>query len=144
MGKIINTIVNHIVNVRKKDTCFIEFNSTHAKIALGLPMEDKKIRWFEEQYINWEKREEFLRFMAENLPHVELNDVYDNLPIGYMEYPYLGTIAIDVDIDSPDYHIINNRYEDEAGQPFDLDAIIWITPYEQALESYEKRKKLDD
>lgn len=82
--------------------------------------------------------------MAENLPHVELSDVYDNLPIGYMEYPYLGTIAIDVDIDSPDYHIINSRYEDETGQPFNLDAIIWIMPYEQAFSSYEKRKDFND
>jgi hypothetical protein len=143
MARILNTIVDHIVKIRKKDTCFIEFNSTHAKIALDLPMENKRIRWFEEQYINWEKREEFLQFMEENLPHIKLSDVFDNLPSGYIEYPYLGTIAIDMDIESPDYHIVNSHYEDEAGQPYDLNAILWIMPYEQALESYQNEKLHD-
>jgi hypothetical protein len=90
--------------------------------------------------VNWGKRKKFLSFMAETMPHVNLTDVFDNVPIGYMEWPFLGTIAINVEIDSPEYHMINNRYEDENGEPKSLDAVLWIMTYEEAKNLHEKKE----
>lgn len=145
MAQVLDTIEGYIANVRKKDTIFIGFSPTYAKVFMDIPIEDEStFGWLSKENVNWEKREEFKQFMAETMPEIKLTDVYDNVPVGYMEWPFLGTIAIDVEIDSPEYHVINSKYEDESGAPYSLDAVVYIMKYEDALKAYEKRKVLDD
>lgn len=145
MAQVLDTIEGHIANVRKKDTIFIGFSPTYAKVFMDIPIEEESpFGWLSKENVNWEKREEFKKFMAETMPHISLTDVYDNIPVEYIEWPFLGTLAIDVEIDSPEYHAINNRYEDENGEPYTLDAVVYIMKYEDALRVYEKRKALED
>lgn len=144
MPKVLDTIESHIVNVRKRDTIFITFNEEYAKASMGIrePAEDEGfIDWLSKKNVNWEKREEFKQFMAETMPDIKLTDVFDNVPPGYIEWPFLGTIAIDVEIDSPEYHTINSHYEDENGEPKSLDAVIWIMTYEQAKPLWQKNEE---
>ena len=132
MGKILMTINEYISEIRKKDTIYIEFNSIHAKINLGLPLEDKRNnRWFDKQYINWDKRAEFIQYMEREMPSVKLIDVLDNVPAGYIDWPYLGTIVIDVDLDSQEFKTIDKYYEGEDGQPVSLDAVVYIKIYKK-------------
>lgn len=144
MPQVLDTIESHIVNVRKRDTIFITFNEEYAKAFMGIrePAEDEGFMdWLSKENTNWEKREEFKHFIAEAMPHVKLTDVYDNVPIGFIEWPFLGTIAIDVEIDSPEFHMINSHYEDENGEPKSLDAVIWIMTYEQAKPLWQKKEE---
>jgi hypothetical protein len=145
MAQVLDTIEGYIVNIRKKDTIFIGFSPTYAKAWMQLDMsEDKQNTWLDKENVNWNKREEFKQFMAETMPDIKLTDVFDNVPLGYIQWPFLGTIAIDVEIDSPEYHEINNHYEDGNGEPYSLDAVVYIMKYDDALKAYEKRKALED
>jgi len=145
MAQVLDTIEGYIANVRKKDSIFIGFSPMYAKVFMDIPIEDESpFGWLSKKNVNWEKRDEFKQFMAETMPEIKLTDVYDNVPVGYIEWPFLGTIAINVEIDSSEYHAINNRYEDENGEPYELDAVVYIMRYEDALRAYEKRKALED
>jgi hypothetical protein len=145
MPQVLDTIEGYIVNIRKKDTIFIGFSPIYAKVFMDIPIEDEsQFGWLSKENVNWDKREEFQQFMAENMPEIKLTDVYDNVPVSYVQWQFLGTIAIDVEIDSPECHAINNRYEDENGEPYSLDAVVYGMRYEDALKAYEKRKALED
>lgn len=143
MSQILQTIEGYIAQTRKKDTIFISFNEEYAKAFMGIrePSEEEGfMSWLDKDKTNWAKREEFKQFIVETMPKIKLTDVYDNVPIGYIEWPFLGTIAIDTEIDSPEYNAINSRYEDETGNPISLDAVVWIMTYEQAKKLHAKKE----
>lgn len=145
MPQVLDTIEGYITKVRKKDTIFIGFSPTYAKVFMDLPMEDEStFGWLDKENVNWEKREEFKQFMAKNMPDIKLTDVFDNVPLGYIVWPFLGTIAIDVEINSAEYDAINSRYEDKHGTPYSLDSVVYIMKYDDAVKAYEKRKALED
>lgn len=145
MAQVLDTIEGYIANVRKRDTIYIGFNPNYAKEVLKISAEDLvSDDWLDKKKTNWEKREEFKQFMAETLPNIVLTDVFDYVHPGYIEWPFLGTIAIDVEIDSLEYHLVNNRYEDENGEPYSLDAVVYVMSYEDAKRRYEKRKEYED
>jgi hypothetical protein len=145
MAQVLDTIEGYIANVRKRDTIYIGFNPNYAKEALKISAEDSiPDNWLDKKMTNWEKRDEFKQFMSETLPNIVLTGVFDYVHPGYIEWPFLGTIAIDVEIDSPEYHLINNRYEDEHGEPYSLDAVVYLMSYDNAKRRYEKRKEYED
>lgn len=145
MPQILQTIEEYISQDRKKDTIFITFNEPYAKARLDIPLNEEEsefMGFLDKEKTNWEKREDFIQWMNDNYPDIGLEDVFDNVPLGYLEWPFLGTIAIDVEIDSPEYHAINNRYEDENGDPKALDAVVWIMAYDVAKELHAKKEKM--
>lgn len=145
MAQVLKTIEQYITEDRKCDTIFIGFNEEYAKASLGIrePVEDEGfMAWLDKDKTNWAKREEFIQWMSENYPSIKLVDVFDNVPIGYLQWPFLGTIAIDVDIDSPEYHAINSRYEDEQGEPYSLDAVVWSMTFEIAQGLHAKKEAM--
>ena len=141
MSRIIKTIEEYITNDRKRDTVFMTFNAPYAKARLKISLDDNE-SFLDKVHTNQQKREEFIQWMKETYPHVHLEDVFDNVPMGYMQWPFLGSIAIDVEIDSPEYHAINNRYEDENGEPKALDAVVWIMTYEVAKKLHAEREAM--
>jgi hypothetical protein len=147
MPQLLKAIEQFIAEDRQKDTIYIGFNPDYAKVFMGiahLSDYDDPFMWLDKEKTNWDKREEFKQFMAAELPHIALSDVYDYVPPGYLQWPFLGTIAIDVEVDSPEYHIINNRYEDADGEPKALDAVVFIMSYEDAVQRWKKREELED
>ncbi len=145
MPRLLKTIEQYITEDRQKDTIFITFNEPYAKARLGIPMEEDEsglMSFLDKEKTNWEKREDFIQWMKDNYPNIVIEDVFDNVPLGYLEWPFLGTIAIDVEIDSPEYHAINNRYEDENGEPKALDAVVWIMAYDVAKELHAKKEAM--
>lgn len=142
MPKQLMTIEEYIVKVRKKDTLFIGFNPSYAKVSMKLPMSDmEKFRWLHKKNVNWEKHKEFLSFMQETMPEIELTEVFDNVPIGYIEWPLLGTMAIDTDIQSQQYQTLIRKYEDDNGEPFSLDAVLYTMTYEIAQKIWAEKSK---
>ncbi len=143
MPRLLRTIEQYIATKRKKDTIFITFNEPYARAKMGISVEteeDEMKSFLDKKKTNWEKRENFIQWMKENFPQIELEDVFDNVPIGYIEWPFLGTVAIDVEIDSPEYNAINARYEDEKGDPKSLDAVVWIMEFDVAKDLHEKKE----
>lgn len=147
MPRIVKTIEEYIINDRKKDTILITFNEPFNKAQLGILSDEEEdesgFRGFmDKEKTNWEKREEFIQWMKATYPHIHMEDVFDSVPTGFLEWPFLGSLAIDVEIDSPEYHAINSRYEDEQGEPKSLDAVVWIMSYELAKERHEKKEAM--
>lgn len=144
MAQILMLIEEYIVKVRKEDTLFMGFHPLFAKAYINLPMtEDEQMKWLKKSHIAVKAREEFIAYMAKNLPHVTLTEVFDNVPVDYIEWPYLGTLALDIPVGSKEQKEIEARYENEQGQPKSLDAVLYIMSYEDAKRSYEKRLALD-
>jgi len=147
MSQALMTIEQYIAEIRKKDTIFIGFNAEYAKVFLGMTKHNKyedPFEWLDKETTNWEKREAFKKFMTDEMSNIRLTDVFDNVPLSYELWPFLGTIAIDIDAGSPEKDVINNRYEDKDGEPISLDAVVYIMTYERATRANEKRKALED
>jgi len=79
--------------------------------------------------------------MKSNFPDTKLVEVGDNVPLMYLEWPYLGTIAIDTDEGSDVYQALCNKYEDDNGQPKANNAVLWLIAYDNAVQFWEKRKE---
>lgn len=149
MPQILRTIEQYIAEKRKRDTIFITFNEPYAKVRLGIPLDEGEegegfMSFLNKEKTNWLKRDEFIGWMKETYPHIHCEDVFDNVPLGYLQWPFLGTMAIDVEVDSPEYDAINARYEDENGDPKALDAVVWIMDYETAQKLHAKKEAMWD
>lgn len=148
MPQTLLTIEEYIVTVRKKDTLHISFNAPQSKWRMNIPLDDNDKSgsifgdYTNTKKTNWEKREEFLQWMKDNYPNIQITDVFDYLSSEYLVYPFLGTIAIDVDLDSPEYHTICDLYDDANGNPKSLDAVLWIMRYDFAKEICDKKKDM--
>ena len=143
MPRALKTIEQYITQDRKKDTIFIGFSPTYAKAFLRMDMsEEEREHWLDKENVNWKKREEFIQFMTQEMPHVKLTDVFDYFSPSWELWPFLGTIAIDVEAGGPEEDVLNRRYEDETGEPISLDAVVYIMSYENAKRRFEKREEL--
>ena len=133
------TICQYIVEDRKKDTIYMVFNSAYNKAMLKIEDVENPV---DETKTDEKTREEFLEFMQTNLPNVKLIPVGDYVSSSLLQWPYLGTLAIDVDIDSKEFEIITQKYGSPYGDNFINDTtLLWIMPYEEAIKIWEQRKK---
>ena len=133
------TICQYIVEGRKKDTIYMVFNSAYNKAILKIEDVENPV---DETKTDEKTREEFLEFMKTNLPNVKLVPVGDYVPLSLLQWPYLGTIAIDVDIDSKEFEIITKKYGNPYEDEFINDTtLLWIMPYEEAVKIWEQRKE---
>jgi len=133
------TICQYIAEDRKKDTIYMVFNSAYNKAILKIEDVENPV---DETKTDEKTREEFLEFMKTNLPNVKLVPVGDYVPLSLLQWPYLGTIAIDVDIDSKEFEIITKKYGNPYEDEFINDTtLLWIMPYEEAVKIWEQRKE---
>ena len=142
MAQVLDTIEGYIANVRKKDTIFVGFNAEYAKVFLRIKKttEDEPfMSWLDTDKTNWEKREEFIQFMAKELPDVQYCDVFDYVPPSYLQWPFLGTIALDIEAGGEVERLLNSKYENEEGKPISLDTVIYIMSYKDAVRRWKIR-----
>jgi len=133
------TICQYIAEDRKKDTIYMVFNSAYNKAILKIEDVENPV---DETKTDEKTKEEFLEFMKTNLPDVKLVPVGDYVPLSLLQWPYLGTIAIDVDIDSKEFEIITKKYGNPYEEEFINDTtLLWIMPYEEAVKIWEQRKE---
>ena len=82
--------------------------------------------------------------MQTNFPDVKLIEVFDLVSVGYIEYPYLGSIAIDCNEDSEVFKVLSEKY----GNPYDdakvNNAVFWVIPYEEAKKFYDEKVEFLD
>jgi len=133
------TICQYIAEDRKKDTIYMVFNSAYNKAILKIEDVENPV---DETKTDEKTREEFLEFMKTNLPNVKLVPIGDYVPLSLLQWPYLGTLAIDVDIDSKEFEIITQKYGNPYEDNFINDTtLLWIMPYEEAIKIWEQRKE---
>ena len=133
------TICQYIAEDRKKDTIYMVFNSAYNKAILKIEDVENPV---DETKTDEKTREEFLEFMKTNLPDVKLVPIGDYVPLSLLQWPYLGTLAIDVDIDSKEFEIITQKYGNPYEDNFINDTtLLWIMPYEEAVKIWEQRKE---
>ncbi len=150
MPRIIKTIDEYTAVDRKRETYFMVFNTVYNDVHAFKKepesdnLEDMFSGYLNKDYTDNNARKEFLEFMKENFPNVKLIDVFDFVSVGYMIYPYLGTIAIDCEKNDEVYNALCKKYEDEDGKPKSNKAVFWALSYELALKGYNERKEFWD
>ena len=145
MPQILYTIDEYIATVRKKTSIWIVFNTVYNDVhAFGKELEDMRTDlYLNKKYTDYEAQKEFLAFMKECCPNVKVLEVFDLVSSNYLIFPYLGSYAIDVDIDSPEYKKIIAKYEDPYTEtPLSNSAVIWIMEYEEAVKFHKEREEL--
>jgi len=143
MAKLLYTIEEYITKHRKKDSIWMVFNTRYNEIhALQMmPKVDESVwsLFYDKQFTDNQARQEFLDFMQENFPQTKLIEVFDLVGVDYIEWPYLGSIAIDADIGSDVYKALCEKYGDAYEDPKDINRVLWVMRYDDAKECYEKR-----
>lgn len=149
MAQLLYTIEEYIAEHRKKDSVWMVFNTRYNELhALHIKPEEDEFGIcpsYDKTFTDNEARQVFLDFMKEQFPQVPLVKVFDLVGLGWIEWPYLGSIAIDADIGSDVYKALCEKYGDAYEDPISTNQVLWVMKYKDALSLHEKRSKaLDD
>ncbi len=149
MPQLLKTIEEYIATDRKEATLFVNFSKPYNQASLGIPFDNNVdeysgFDWLDKKHVNEQKRQEFLEYMKINFPNIKLVEVFDNVPMSYLVWPFLGTMAIDIDPKSEEAKKICALFEDENEEPLSMDAVIYIMEYEIAQKLHQKREESID
>lgn len=146
MPQVLYTIEEYIVKYRKKDSIWMVFNTRYNEIhGLHHTIDDEDTYGYYDKYFTDETaRASFLTFMKENYPDVSLVEVFDLVGRGWLQWPYLGSIAIDTDIGSDVYKALCEKYGDAYADPKDTHQALWVMRYEDAKVFHNEREKYID
>ena len=144
MPQLLYTVEEYIAEHRQKESIWMVFNTRYNEIhALKkLPSEEEEggfCRFYDEQYTDNEAREAFLEFMKTHFPNTQLFDVFDLVSANWLQWPYLGSIAIDADVGSDVYKALCEKYGDAYEDPRDLNQALWVMQYEDAKAMHQER-----
>jgi hypothetical protein len=147
------TIDQLIVETLKRDGFYFVFNTKYNDIqAFGKPVEKEEATslmsslGFDKSATDEDSRKELLAFLNDNFPDVKTYDVYDFAPPEFIEYPFLGSIAVDVTEQHPAYSALVKKYCNPwSGETScQNNAVFWVMPYEEAEKIYSKRNEILD
>ena len=146
MGVILQTIDEYAAKSVREKTYWIVFNKRYNDVhAFKKKLnEEDSFLYLNRKSVDYEMQKEFLAFMKEELPHIEITQVFDLVSVGYIEYPYLGSYAIDVEETTMEYEKIIQKYEEKDGTPKSNNAVIYEIEREKAQQIFEKRKAFFD
>lgn len=148
MAQLLYTIEEYIAEHRKKDSIWMVFNTRYNEIhALHIKPEENEFgicHFYDESFTDNEARQAFLDYMKEQFPQVSLVDVFDLVGIEWLQWPYLGSIAIDTDIGSDVYNALCDKYGDAYKDPLSTNQSLWVMEYKEAKRIHEKKCKAFD
>ena len=146
MPQILYTVEEYIATKRQKTSIWIVFNTVYNDIhAFKKKLEgDYFEMYLKESYTDQEARQEFLDFMKENFPNTQLVEVFDLVGTEWLQWPYLGSIAIDADIGSEVYNALCEKYGDAYEDPKAVNQVLWVMEYKDAKAIHEKRCQVID
>lgn len=144
MPKLLYTIEEYIAVHRKKETLWIVFNTRYNEIHALKQLPDDDFSWNDEKCTDNNARQSFIAYMEENFPQVELVEVFDMVSLSYLQWPYLGSIAINADIGTEVYKALCEKYDNPDGNPKNINAVLWTMTYEVAKKHHEGRKEVLD
>ena len=146
MPQVLYTIEEYIVKYRKKDSIWMVFNTRYNEIhGLHQKISDEEgFSFYDRQFTDETARETFLEYMKTEFPQTPLLEIFDLVGIEWLQWPYLGSIAIDTDIGSEVYNALCEKYGDAYKDPISTNQALWVMEYKDAKAIHEKRCKAID
>lgn len=147
MPQIIPTIEEYVAITRKEDTIYMVFNTVYNDVHAFKKEVDTDYlseNYLEKEHTDYAAQKEFLDFMSSNFPDTKLQEVFDLVHSGYLQWPFLGSYAIDTPINSEVYNALVNKYENEDGTPKSNNAVLWLLPYVEAVKFHKEREEVLD
>lgn len=146
MPSMIKTIEELVVTELKRDGYWFVFNTLYNDVrAFKKPIPPSlDTFWLDQKYTDNNARQDFLDFMSENFPIVKLHEVMDFVPTEVMMWPYLGSIAVDLEKGDPAYQALVKIYGDPEEEASDNRHVFWCMPYEVAVEAHRSREAFWD
>lgn len=136
MPQLLPTIEEFIATDIKRQGYWMVFNSNYNEFCLDV---SDTILELDQRYTDEEARSEFLTYMHANFPDVRLVEVYDFVSSGHISWPYLGSIAIDMQPGDAVYAALSERYGDTEQDPKFNNAVLWTMMLEDAIAAHEAR-----
>lgn len=145
MPQMIKTIDELIATDLKRDGYWFVFNMLYNDIKAfhKSPPADGRF-WLDEKFTDNEARQEFIDFMAEHFPTIKTYEVMDLVSIGTLMWPYLGSIAVDIQKGDPAYQALSAKYGYPEEDATDNRHVFWTIRYEMAVEVHTKRETFWD
>ena len=78
--------------------------------------------------------------MQTNFPDTKIVMVFDLVKIGFIQYPYLGSLMIDTPQNSEVYNALIKKYGNSYSKEKENNKALWIMNYEKAWKLEEKTK----
>ncbi len=144
MPQVLPTIEEFIATDIQRKGYWIVFNTSYNDIhALKkqpeLDEETGERRYLVEEDTDEVARAEFLTYMQNNFPNVRLVEVFDVVSLSYMIWPYLGSIAIDMQPGDRVYNALSEKYNDPEKDPTVNNAVLWTMHLADAQGIHEER-----
>jgi len=141
MPLLLKSIEQIIATQFKRQGYWIVFNKSYNNVhAFNEEVDD----YLSKEETDETARAEFIAYMKDHFPEVKIYPVFDSVSLGYMIWPYLGSLAIDMDKGDAVYQALSDKYNDPEKDANTNNAVLWTMRYEDAVNSYEKRKALSD
>ncbi len=138
MPALIKTVEEIIATQFKRQGYWIVFNRTYNDVhAFGKSINANL-------YLNPEDTDEiersaFLSYMQTHFPDVATYPVFDSVSLDYLIWPYLGSIAIDMDKGDAVYAALSERYNDPELDGNSNHAVLWTMLHEHSLKKHQAR-----
>jgi hypothetical protein len=84
-------------------------------------------------------RAEFLEFMKTYYPQIDTYPVMDLVGLGYLIWPYLGSIAIDMQTGDDVYVALSEKYNDPEADGKSNNSVLWTMQLDEATAIYRAR-----
>lgn len=136
-------VFQYIAKVTKQPTLWISFNTiyndihTHKKAFSSIEHKD----YLNPKHTDTNARKEFLDFMQTNFPDTKIVMVFDLVDVGYIQYPYLGSLLIDTPQNSEVYNALIKKYGNPHSKEKENNKALWIMDYEKACKLDEEKEK---
>ena len=142
MSKIIKTIEELIATDLKHDGYWLVFNTRYNDVAaFKKPLPEDPIGfWLNPTYTDEHPRQEFVEFMSSNFPKVRTVEVLDFVSVGTLQWPYLGSIAVDIQKGDDVYQALSAKYGNPEENATDHRHVFWMMDYETAVKLHTERE----
>jgi hypothetical protein len=139
----LKTIEEIVATQFKRQGYWMVFNRTYNDLH-AFRKEVDHSRYLKKEETDESARAEFITYMQENFPDVKTYQVFDLVSTCHIVWPYLGSIAIDMDEGDAVYQALCAKYNDPADDGNSNTAVLWTVSYEDAVTFHEERVALSE
>jgi hypothetical protein len=149
MPQLLPTIEEFIATDIQRQGYWIVFNTSYNDVHAFKKQPDVDEETGDRRYLVKEDTDQtaiddFLDYMKTNFPKIRLVNVFDLVSLSVQIWPYLGSIAIDMQRGDAVYAALSEKYNDPEKDPVVNNAVLWTMMLENATGIHEKRSLMAD
>jgi hypothetical protein len=149
MPQLLPTIEEFIATDIQRQGYWIVFNTSYNDVHALKKKPDVDEETGDRRYLVKEDTDQtaiddFLDYMKTNFPKIRLVNVFDLVSLSVQIWPYLGSIAIDMQPGDAVYAALSEKYNDPEKDPVVNNAVLWTMMLENATAIHEKRSLMAD